>query len=85
MDALEDMCSWLAKDDHRIAIYDATNSTRDRRELIYDTVVCKYNYNLFFVESICDDKSIIEANVMVSSNLTHLPMAHLKLSYRTHE
>ena len=66
--ALEDLCSWLAKGDGtRVAIYDATNSTKDRREIIYDTVVCKYNYNLLFIESICNKPSILEANIRVSA------------------
>lgn len=68
--ALEDLCSWLAKGDgNRVAIYDATNSTKDRRETIYDTVVCKYNYNLLFIESICNKPSILEVNIRVSNSL----------------
>lgn len=63
VDALEDLCSWLAKGDNRVAIYDATNSTKDRREIIYDTVVCKYNYNLLFIESICNKPNILDVNI----------------------
>lgn len=63
IDALEDLCSWLAKGDNRVAIYDATNSTKDRREIIFDKVVCKYNYNLVFIESICNKPNILEINV----------------------
>lgn len=66
IDALEDLCSWLAKGENRVAIYDATNSTKDRREVIYDTVVCKYNYNLLFIESICNKSNILEVNIRVS-------------------
>lgn len=66
IDALEDLCSWLAKGDNRVAIYDATNSTKDRREVIYDTVVRKYNHNLLFVESICNKSNILEVNIRVS-------------------
>lgn len=66
--ALEDLCSWLAKGENRIAIYDATNSTKDRREIIYDTVVCKYNYNLLFIESICNKPSILEVNIRHKTN-----------------
>lgn len=65
VDALEDLCSWLGKADNRIAIYDATNSTKDRREIIYDTVVCKYDYNLLFIESICNLPHIIDVNIRV--------------------
>lgn len=66
IDALEDLCSWLAKGDNRVAVYDATNSTKDRREIIYDTVVCKYNYNLLFIESICNKANILDVNIRVS-------------------
>jgi 6-phosphofructo-2-kinase/fructose-2,6-biphosphatase 2 len=63
VDALEDMCSWLEEGTGEVAVYDATNTTLDRRQLIYDTVVEKYGYKLFFVESYCNDPNIIEANI----------------------
>ncbi|GBN71406.1 6-phosphofructo-2-kinase/fructose-2, 6-bisphosphatase, partial [Araneus ventricosus] len=44
-------------------VYDATNTTVDRRKLIYDIVCEKFGCKLFFVESLCDDESIIEANL----------------------
>lgn len=47
-------------------MFDATNSTADRRKMIQDIVVNKWGYKLFFVESICDDPKIIEQNIMVS-------------------
>ena len=62
-DALEDMCSWLNDDCGEVAVYDATNSTFERRQLIHETVVEKYGYKLFFVESICNAPDIIEANI----------------------
>lgn len=46
-------------------VFDATNTTRGRREIIYDWIVKKTGYKLFFVESICDDPSIVEQNIMV--------------------
>lgn len=64
--ALEDVCSWL-EGGGEVAVFDATNSTRERRRMIYDIVVDKMGYKLFFVESICDDPTIIEQNIMVSS------------------
>ncbi len=66
IDALEDMCSWLEEGTGEVAVYDATNTTLDRRQLIYDTVVEKYGYKLFFVESYCNDPNIIEANIRVN-------------------
>lgn len=62
LDALEDMCKWLEKEGE-VAVYDATNTTYDRRKLIYDIVCEKFGCKLFFVESVCDDPTIIEANL----------------------
>ena len=47
-------------------VFDATNSTADRRRMIHEIVVKKMGYKLFFVESVCDDPKIIEQNIMVS-------------------
>jgi len=63
LDALEDMCNSLQDGNCEVAVYDATNTTYERRQLIYQTVVEKYGFKLFFVESICDDPGIIEANI----------------------
>lgn len=46
-------------------VFDATNTTMLRRRLIFDKVVLEMDYKLFYVESICDDPSIIEANIRV--------------------
>ncbi|KAL1137606.1 hypothetical protein AAG570_009302 [Ranatra chinensis] len=62
MDALNDVCGWL-ECGGEVAVFDATNSTIERRKLIYDIVVKKMGYKLFFVESVCDDPQIIEQNI----------------------
>lgn len=56
------MCIWL-KEGGEVAIFDATNTSRQRRELINDHCCKGYGFRLFFVESICDDPAVIEANV----------------------
>lgn len=66
--ALEDACEWLSEKGE-VAVFDATNSTADRRKMLYEIVVNKWGYKLFFVESICDDPFIIEQNILVSSYL----------------
>ncbi|XP_053656077.2 6-phosphofructo-2-kinase/fructose-2,6-bisphosphatase isoform X3 [Cherax quadricarinatus] len=63
MDALEDVCNWLDNEGGEVAVFDATNTTMLRRRLIYDKVVMEMDYKLFYVESICDDESIIESNI----------------------
>ncbi|GFS44256.1 hypothetical protein TNIN_307111 [Trichonephila inaurata madagascariensis] len=62
LDALEDMCQWLEQEGE-VAVYDATNTTFERRKLIYDIVCEKFGCKLFFIESLCDDETIIEANL----------------------
>lgn len=59
VEALNDVCQWL-DNGGEVAVFDATNSTLDRRKMIQEIVVEKMGYKLFFVESICDDPKIIE-------------------------
>jgi len=61
-EALEDVFAWLAEGGE-VAVFDATNTTRQRRELLHSKVVTEMGYKLFFVESICEDKATIEANI----------------------
>ncbi|KAK9722966.1 Histidine phosphatase superfamily (branch 1) [Popillia japonica] len=63
VEALQDVCQWLEKGGE-VAVFDATNSTKDRRNVIQNIVVDRMGFKLFFVESICDDPSIIEQNIM---------------------
>jgi hypothetical protein len=46
-----------------IQIFDATNTSRERREVINDYCTKNYCFRLFFVESVCDDPKVIETNV----------------------
>lgn len=64
LEALTDVCSWLENGNGEVAVFDATNSTADRREMIRKIVVDKMGFKLFFVESVCDDPNIIEQNIM---------------------
>jgi len=59
-------------------VFDATNSTWDRRQMIKDIVVNKMGFKLFFVESVCDDPQIIEQNIMVSHSKFMLCTIFLK-------
>lgn len=62
-DALDDVIRWLNTDDGEVAVFDATNTTRKRRRLLYETFVVKNKFHLFFVESICQKQDIIELNI----------------------
>ncbi|KAG5895976.1 hypothetical protein JTB14_027976 [Gonioctena quinquepunctata] len=63
LEALHDVCQWL-ENGGEVAVFDATNSTADRRKIIQEYVVNKMGFKLFFVESVCDDPKIIEQNIM---------------------
>lgn len=60
--ALDDLLRWIAEGGE-IGIYDATNSTRERRSWVMD--VCQTaGVRVMFLELQCDDPAIIEANIL---------------------
>ncbi|KAG5837905.1 hypothetical protein ANANG_G00218060 [Anguilla anguilla] len=61
--ALKDICAYFTQEQGQVAVFDATNTTRDRREDILSFAKAN-GYKVFFVESVCDDLDIIEANIM---------------------
>lgn len=63
VEALNDMIRWFKKDDGVVALYDATNSTRARREMLL--AACKkHDIQVMFIESICQDESLVLHNIM---------------------
>ena len=46
-----------------VAIYDATNSSKERRQLIYSECT-KAGVKVFFVENTCDDEDIVMKNIL---------------------
>jgi 6-phosphofructo-2-kinase/fructose-2,6-biphosphatase 2 len=66
---LQDMLNWIsASDKHQIAVYDATNSTRKRRQMVCQACQEK-GVSVMFIESICGDEEVIKENVrMVKAN-----------------
>ncbi|XP_075580898.1 6-phosphofructo-2-kinase/fructose-2,6-bisphosphatase isoform X1 [Pelecanus crispus] len=60
--ALKDVRAYLSSEEGQVAVFDATNTTRERRALILQ--FAKENgYKVLFVESICNDPAIIEENI----------------------
>ncbi len=59
--ALSDMIAWF-RAGGEVGIYDATNTERNRRERVYETLRAE-GIQVVFVESICEDESVVEANV----------------------
>lgn len=62
-EGLEDVIDWLENCAGEVAVFDATNTTRERRKFLYNKVVLEKGYKLFFVESICDDNKIVDSNI----------------------
>jgi broad specificity phosphatase PhoE/predicted kinase len=69
MHALEDLLDWL-HDGGEVAIYDATNTERTRREAIWQRCH-ERGVQVVFVESLCEDESVVDANVR--DNKLHSP------------
>lgn len=63
LSALEDVKSYLTEEGGQMAVFDATNTTRERRKLIGDFAK-ENDFKLFFIESVCDDPSVVASNVM---------------------
>ncbi|XP_062316443.1 6-phosphofructo-2-kinase/fructose-2,6-bisphosphatase isoform X2 [Osmerus eperlanus] len=60
--ALKDVCSYFTQKQGQVAVFDATNTTTERRDVILG--FAKDNgYKVFFVESLCDDPEIIAENI----------------------
>ena len=60
--ALKDALEFL-KVDGDVAIFDATNTTRERREKLFQAVVKENKFKCLFLESVCDNPSLIESNI----------------------
>ena len=61
MQAFDDMLAWL-DESGKVGIFDATNSTSDRRREV-EARCRKAGIPLVFIESFCNDPAVIEANV----------------------
>jgi len=63
--ALDEAIQWLQHPEHQVAVFDATNTTPRRRQIIRDTVNnSKRKLNLIFMESICTNQKILESNYL---------------------
>ena len=60
-DAINDLLKWIQLEEHGVAIYDATNTTRERRKWLLEQLgdTC----DVLFVESVCTDQNIIMHNI----------------------
>ncbi|KAI5957084.1 FBP26 [Candida jiufengensis] len=61
--AIIDMMTWFVEENGVVGILDATNSTRERRDMILK--ICRENHiEPMFIESWCDDKDLILQNIL---------------------
>ena len=62
LEALHDMDAWCQQKPGSVAVFDATNSTPDRRKLI--TNFCeRLELDVMFVELITNDQVMLDANI----------------------
>ncbi|XP_012498594.1 PREDICTED: 6-phosphofructo-2-kinase/fructose-2,6-bisphosphatase 4 isoform X4 [Propithecus coquereli] len=61
--ALCDVRRFLSEEGGHVAVFDATNTTRERRATIFNFGE-QNGYKTFFVESICVDPEVIAANIV---------------------
>ncbi|EKX38124.1 hypothetical protein GUITHDRAFT_77385 [Guillardia theta CCMP2712] len=61
---LNELLSWLVLGEGDVGIFDATNTTDERRRMVLE---CALTYSsdikVLFIESICDDPKVLEANL----------------------
>lgn len=62
MNALLDVSQWFSHREGFVAIFDATNTTRERRQMVLD-FCAERGYKVFFIESVCDDVDIVSENI----------------------
>ncbi|CCG84837.1 protein of unknown function [Taphrina deformans PYCC 5710] len=63
MQTLESLIKWVVTENGTVGILDATNSTRKRRMAIMQRIHQEEDLKVLFVESICTDTELLEANM----------------------
>uniref|UniRef100_A0A3Q1BW08 6-phosphofructo-2-kinase domain-containing protein n=1 Tax=Amphiprion ocellaris TaxID=80972 RepID=A0A3Q1BW08_AMPOC len=77
--ALNDVRQYLSVEGGQVAVFDATNTTRERRGTIVKFAE-QNGFKVFFVESVCEDPDVIAQNI-VQVKLGRLVKTILNLSY----
>lgn len=65
METLDDLLDYILNGNGSVGIFDATNSTLGRRKQIMEKIRSRAGpeLNVLFVESVCQDKSLLESNM----------------------
>lgn len=61
LELYDKLLEWILLDDNDIAIFDATNSDKNKRKLLYEKT--PKDIKILYIESICNDEKIIEKNI----------------------
>uniref|UniRef100_A0A8C2BIR2 6-phosphofructo-2-kinase/fructose-2,6-biphosphatase 3 n=1 Tax=Cyprinus carpio TaxID=7962 RepID=A0A8C2BIR2_CYPCA len=61
--ALRDVKNYLTEEEGQVAVFDATNTTRERRDMILE-FGAENGFKIFFIESVCDDPNVIACNIL---------------------
>lgn len=62
----EELLKWINQENNSIAIFDATNTSIERRKLLFNKT--PKNINLLYIETLCDLSSIISKNILLKAN-----------------
>jgi len=60
---LEAVIHWLVFEGGHVGIHDATNTTIERRQKLVDRLSSEKGIHVLFIESLCTDSKILEANI----------------------
>lgn len=63
-EVIDEMLRWLDGAQERFAVFDATNTTRERRRAVMERLQQKQGLGVIFLESICTDAAVLEANLV---------------------
>ncbi|CCE62478.1 hypothetical protein TPHA_0C03250 [Tetrapisispora phaffii CBS 4417] len=64
LDTLEELLNYLLVKDGAVAIFDATNTTKERRRLLFQQIKNRSNkINVVFLETICSNEELTKKNI----------------------
>ena len=63
MNTLDELLEWFEEDRGEVGIFDATNSTRTRRQAVVERCT-QAGARVVFIESICDEQALLDANML---------------------
>lgn len=66
LDTLDELLDYLLNGNGSVAIFDATNTTRERRHTVYERIRERNDQlKILFLESICTDRHMIDKNIQL--------------------